>query len=327
MQVLAEPFVFRYLRFSSLDAVQRAACALEDGGAILKLSRWTRTLRFLLSKGPQSERGLYAECAAAIISHSRALAELDVELFGFSMERMIAAAIEAAIGTFHCLKLGLTGDTSPALWAAVGAAVHLRSLQLYNYSSYPFTDWEARGPWELPHLRRLILDGYWPSRGFNGMFTFLERCTFPDLQEVDICAPAVISLGDSSAVVRFLTSHPTIISLKVNGPPSLSSDIIQHALAETVTLYTVPDASAIPYLSLPIRTLHICTMLYEGDERHLLDFLEALTNERPLRARLGCVKLDVTAKDSMRSEILPYAQRLHKQSITFLDAFDQRYHV
>jgi hypothetical protein len=294
------------------------------------VSRWTRTLRFDLTGVFWSEIDAFTECAASIISRSRALVELDAGFFGLPTERIVAAAVEVAVGTLHRLKLGFAHHTSPAPWAVVSTAVNLRSLNLHTVSDDPFTNWEAVGPWVLPHLKRLELDlnNYENSEDYDGIFTFLGRCELPDLQEIDIYTLALISLGDVPALVRFSSSRPAIIRLTIDGPSSLSNDIIQHALAETVTLHTVPDASAIPCLSLRIHTLEIYTIpLHEKDERRLLAFLEALINDRPLRARLACIKLKLGGKDNMRWAILPLARRLHEQSITLLDANDQRYHV
>jgi hypothetical protein len=294
------------------------------------VSRWTRTLRFDHAGVFQTEVDAFTECAATIISRSRALVELDAGFFVLPTETMVAAAVKAALGTLHRLKLAFTKDTSLALWAAVSTAVHLRSLDLHTLSDYPFADWEAVGSWYMPHLRRLVLDldDYEDYKDYDGIFTFLGRCSFPDLQEVDICALPLISLGGVPAVVRFLNSHPAIIRITVDGPSSLSNDIIQHALAETAILHAIPDASVIPCLSLRIRTLHISRGMSEEGQARLLTFLEALTNNRPLRAQLACVKLDFTAdKNRMRSQTLPYAHRLYEQNIVLLDANDQRYHA
>jgi hypothetical protein len=182
MQALAEPFIFRSLSFGSLDKVRQAARALESGDVRRKVSRWTRTLRFMLSAADSStsaKRDTFAECAATIISHSRALVELDALFFLFPTERMVAAAVEAAEGTLRRLKLAFARDTSPALWVAVGNAVHLQSLHLYTAPINPFVDWEAVGPWNLPRLKRLELDldRYWLPAHNDGIFIFLGRCT------------------------------------------------------------------------------------------------------------------------------------------------------
>jgi hypothetical protein len=329
MQALAEPFIFRYLRFSSLDAVQRAAHALEDSDASRKVSQWTRTLRFMLSSTPRSEKDPIAEYAATIISHSRALVELDAWFLWVPTEGTIAAAVEAAAGTLRCLKLAFAQDMSPAFWAAVGTVVCLRSLHLHAVSIHPFTDWEAVGSWDLPHLTRLTLDldRYSLPEHYNGIFAFLERCSFPGLQELDICTPDLESLVDAPAMGRFLTNYPALIRLAIVGPLNLSSDVIQRASAEIVTLCKVPDASAVASLSSGIFTLNIRTAPHKEDEARVLALLEALINSRPRDSRLEYTKLDFWDANSMRLEILPFAQRLHEQGITLLDAIDQRYYV
>jgi hypothetical protein len=148
------------------------------------------------------------------------------------------------------------------------------------------------------------------------------------LEELNICTPQLESLGDAPALGQFLDGHPAIIHLTVDGHPRLSSDIIQHTLAETVTLGRAPDASAVARLSPRVRTLEISMAPPKLEEQYLLAFLEALTNSQPREARLACVKLDFTAdKDRMRSEILPFAHRLYEQGVVILDADNKNYHA
>jgi hypothetical protein len=273
------------------------------------------------------QRGAYAERASLIISRARALVELDARYDLVPTERMIAAAVEAAVATLHHLKLAFAQDTSPALWAAVGTVVHLRSLHLYALPQDPFTDWEDLGPWDLPLLRRLALDleEFRLSEHYEGICAFLRRCSLPGLQELLIRAAQLESMGNAPAVVQFLSNHPALISLTADGPRSLSNTVIQHTLAETVTLRRIPGA-AVDSLSPRIRTLRISKSLNFDGEDGLLAFLEALVDYRPLDARLACVKLNFTDKNSMRSQILPFAHRLREQGIALLDANDKPYH-
>jgi hypothetical protein len=296
------------------------------------VSRWTRTLRFSPNNALWSRTVAYVECASTITSHSRALVELALGAsFYLSTEKVVAAAVEAAVGTLHRLELSFAEGTSPALWAAAGTVVHLRSLHLYADSEELFTEWEGLGSWELPHLRRLALDlnNYEFSEDYDGIFTFLGRCSFPAFQELEISTLELMFLQDVPAVGRFLSSHPAIIHLTVHGRPNLLNDIMEHALAETVTLSRFPDAPAVARISPRIHTLNIITKTPDEDEERLFPFLKALTNDRPRCVKLACIKLDfrLGLQDRLRSWILPFAQRLHEQSITLLDAHDERYYV
>jgi hypothetical protein len=286
-------------------------------------------VRFLL---PRTEGSAYAACATTITSHLRTLVELDTVWFGHPTARIVTAAVEAAVGTLRRLRLASTQDTSPALWAAVGTAVYLRSLDLYTVPRNPckgWEGWEDLVPWNLPHLRRLLLDldCCWLPEHHQRIFTILGRCSFPSLRELEIRTPGLDMLEDAPAMGRFLSGLPTVVRLGVDGPENISNDIIQHALAGTVTLWRVPDASAVASLSSGIHTLNISTAPHKEDEARVLAFLEALINSRPQDARLECAKLDFYDENGMRLEILPFAQRLHEHSITLLDANDRCYHV
>jgi hypothetical protein len=233
------------------------------------------------------------------------------------------------VGTLHHLKLAFAQDTWPAFWSAVGTMAHLRSLHLYTISDAPYLYWDEQSPWELPHLRRLALDidRYRTPMHHDEIFAFLGRCSFPGLQELEVRASDELrSFAEAPAVGRFLGSHPAAIRLTIDGPRSLTNDIIRHALAETVCLSRFPDASAVANLSPRIRILRVSTAPSKKNEDRLLAVLEALINNRPLHARLACVKLDFKDKDRKRSEILSFAHRLHEQNITLLDANDERYH-
>jgi hypothetical protein len=263
-----------------------------------------------------------------IISRSRALVELDARFFWFPTENMIAAAVEAAIGTLSCLKLAFARDVSPALWAAINTVPHLRSLHLSAVTEDPFTEWDDLGPWDLPYLRGLTLDlncsGYYRAEDLNAIFTFLGRCSFPDLQELEVSIRKLGSDNETPALGQFLRSHSAIIRLTANGTQSVSDYIMKHTSAETVTLSSAPTVSR---LSPRIRTLRIRPALFEDSDDQLLAFLKALTVSRSLRAQVACVKLDSKGKDRMRSKILPFAHRLHELGIILLDANDEPYHV
>jgi hypothetical protein len=125
---------------------------------------------------------------------------------------MVAAAVEATVGTLHHLKLGFARHTSPALWVAVGTAVNLQSLHLFAKSDDPYKDWADLKPWDLPYLRRLGLELDLCCRpgALDAIFTFLGRCSFPDLLKLEISPVDLESSGREPAVERFLGSHPKI---------------------------------------------------------------------------------------------------------------------
>jgi hypothetical protein len=130
----------------------------------------------------------YDKSAATIISCSKALVELDGASFSLSKGETVTSAVEAAVGTLHHLRLGVGPEMSPAVWAAVGTAVRLRSLDLYVHSDDPSIKWEDRATWDLPCLRRLYLDLHrcWRPEAIDNMFMFLGRCSFPNLQGIKI---------------------------------------------------------------------------------------------------------------------------------------------
>jgi hypothetical protein len=292
LQNVAQPYVFRHLRFPSIHHVIRTAAALQCETQRRKVSQWTRKIVFLVSDGDY----LCEDLGASIVQLAGSLVELSIGIWtgDASPIAIIAAAQQAAPTTFSRLVLDIGASALEAPFVAcIGALSNLRSLRLSTgrrQKTYkPFLESILVGQvltWKLPMLEELSVDmkGFPVLHDMVLFLQFLSRCQLRALKALRIvgvmntqrnAAAIATAIADFSHLNRELD----YIGLRTEIART-PEDWLDRIRASYVELASLPPLSSILEMDSRVQVLHIHHSARASTD-DLFDVLRALSQRAP----------------------------------------------
>jgi hypothetical protein len=344
------PFVYRHLRYSSVETVQRAAWALTVHSEQNKVSQWTRSLQFIDHVDSDEENPVmrFSEYATVILVHAHVL--VDLYLGHMASGGMLGITSVVASRSLSHLTVML-GPRAMALFAHIGSLCNLKSLEIISDPEYYDVNWDdcplsRIQPWDLSALSHVSITFRSVNVFGNPVTSFVEwfcRCTMEGLADLEFNFPFTFGndgTEDAELLGVFVSRIPGLARFCFgHDSPRAVDMLLPHAGCAILELHAHPSPQALLELRPQVRTLVIHGPEYqEGiddeDEENIFSFLESLIAMRPPDSALACVKLglrwpsefrwrhDHPLVDRLGQRLIPLAIHLKKEGIALVDYYD-----